>query len=52
MTIGFGDVTPVTNPERIFASFLAFVITGVIGYVISKIGLIISKFDPANSSYY
>lgn len=38
MTIGFGDVTPVTNPERIFASFLAFVITGVIGYVISKIG--------------
>jgi hypothetical protein len=52
MTIGYGDVTPVTNPERIYATFIAFVITGVIGYVISKIGHIINKFDPSNTLYY
>jgi len=38
MTIGYGDVTPITVPEKIYATFIAFVITGVIGYVISNIG--------------
>lgn len=38
LTIGYGDIVPVTNPERIFVIGIALVMCGVFGYSISNIG--------------
>lgn len=38
MTIGYGDVTPVTSPERVFVIMLALLICGVFGFTVTNIG--------------
>lgn len=38
LTIGYGDITPTTNPERIFVIAIALIMTGVLGYSISNVG--------------
>ena len=43
MSVGFGDVTPVTIPERMFVTFVAFFITGFVGLVINNLWEIINK---------
>ena len=51
MTVGYGDVVPVTNPEKIFVTIITFVVTGVFAYVISGIGSIVQKLQEADNSY-
>jgi len=41
MTVGYGDIVPVTNPERIFVTLVTFIVTGMFGYVITTIGSIV-----------
>jgi hypothetical protein len=41
MTIGYGDITPVTIPEKIFVSFMGLFITGLFSYSINEINLIV-----------
>ena len=41
MTVGFGDIVPVTNPERIYVTILAFVIAGMFVHIINMIGCIV-----------
>ena len=38
LTIGYGDIVPVTNAEKIYIIFIALVSTGIFGYVINTIG--------------
>jgi hypothetical protein len=45
LTIGYGDVGPVTNPERVFVIFVALIICGVFGYSITSIGDIIKSLQ-------
>lgn len=51
MTVGYGDIVPVTNPERIFVTFITFIVTGVFGYVITSIGSIVSKLNDQENIY-
>lgn len=37
MTVGYGDVVPVTLPEKIFVTFITFLVTGVFGYALGMI---------------
>jgi len=38
MTIGYGDVTPVNNTERIYVIFMTLLSSGIFGYVVNTIG--------------
>ena len=41
LTVGYGDIIPTTNIERIYVIMMALVICGVFGYTISSIGEIL-----------
>lgn len=41
LTIGYGDITPQTIPEKIYTIFLALLVCGVLGYSVSTVGEII-----------
>lgn len=43
MTVGYGDIVPQTNPERVYVTFITFIVSGVFAYVISSIGNIFNK---------
>lgn len=38
MTVGYGDVTPVNNQERIYVIFMTLLSSGIFGYVVNTIG--------------
>jgi voltage-gated potassium channel Kch len=38
LTVGYGDVVPVTPVERLFVIVVALIICGVFGYAVSSIG--------------
>lgn len=37
MTVGYGDIVPITIPEKIFATFLTFFVVGAFGYALGMI---------------
>lgn len=41
ITVGYGDITPATEYERVFVIFVALIICGAFGYSISAIGQIL-----------
>ena len=41
ITVGYGDITPTTNLERIFVVVMILLVCGVLGYTISSIGNIL-----------
>ena len=43
MTVGYGDVVPVTLPEKIMVTFITFLVTGVFGYALGMIQSIFYK---------
>jgi hypothetical protein len=51
LTIGYGDLVPVTNPERIFVILTALIICGVFGYSISSIGKIFKQLQQKKMAY-
>jgi len=38
MTVGYGDVVPVNNAERIYVIFMTLLSSGIFGYVVNTIG--------------
>jgi voltage-gated potassium channel Kch len=38
VTVGYGDITPQTDTERVFVVIVTLIICGVFGYTISNIG--------------
>jgi len=37
MTVGYGDIVPVTTPEKILVTIITFLVTGVFGYALGMI---------------
>ncbi|MCF8260706.1 MAG: cyclic nucleotide-binding domain-containing protein [Melioribacteraceae bacterium] len=50
-TVGFGDIVPNSNFQKIYAIFVEFMGVGVYGYLIGNIASILSKSDPAKARY-
>jgi SPX domain protein involved in polyphosphate accumulation len=51
MTVGYGDIVPVTNPEKVFVTIITYLITGVFGYVITTIGSVIYRLRELENQY-
>ena len=51
MTVGYGDIVPVTNPEKVFVTIITYLVTGVFGYVITSIGSIVIKMRELENQY-
>jgi voltage-gated potassium channel len=50
-TIGYGDITPVTNIQLIYTMFVEILGVAVFGYLIANITGIVSQKDPAMNNY-
>ena len=37
MTVGYGDVVPVTVPEKILVTIVTYLVTGLFGYALGMI---------------
>ncbi|CAD8101966.1 unnamed protein product [Paramecium sonneborni] len=51
LTIGYGDITPQTIPEKIYTIFLALLVCGVLGYSVSTVGEIIKQLQEKNQLF-
>ncbi|CAD8115895.1 unnamed protein product [Paramecium primaurelia] len=51
LTIGYGDITPQTIPEKIYTIFLALLVCGVLGYSVSTVGEIIKQLQEKNQVF-
>ncbi|HVO73479.1 MAG TPA: cyclic nucleotide-binding domain-containing protein [Ignavibacteriaceae bacterium] len=50
-TVGYGDITPETNVQRIFAICVMFLGIGIYGYLIGNIAGMLAKRDPSKTNY-
>jgi len=50
-TVGYGDVIPATNAERLYAMGVMIVGIGVYGYVIGNVATILAGIQPARARY-
>ncbi|CAD8107224.1 unnamed protein product [Paramecium primaurelia] len=51
LTVGYGDIVPQTDLERIFVILMAMVICGLFGYTISSIGNILRQLTEKEQIY-
>jgi voltage-gated potassium channel Kch len=51
LTVGYGDITPVTNTEKIFVIVMAMITCGVFGYSINSIGLIFKEMEEKTEKF-
>lgn len=42
ITVGYGDIVPISKVERVFVMFMTFFSCGVFAYVVSSIGELLS----------
>ncbi|MCB0549833.1 MAG: cyclic nucleotide-binding domain-containing protein [Phaeodactylibacter sp.] len=50
-TVGYGDITPITPTEKIYAIFAMLMGLGFYGFLIGNITRLLSKKDPAREHY-
>jgi voltage-gated potassium channel len=50
-TVGYGDLTPATNAQRLYAMGVMMVGVGVYGYIIGNVASILANIDPAKVFY-
>ncbi|MEO6048302.1 MAG: cyclic nucleotide-binding domain-containing protein [Candidatus Kapaibacterium sp.] len=50
-TVGYGDVTPANNWQRMYAMIVMIIGVGVYGYVIGNIASLLANIDPARTKY-
>lgn len=50
-TIGYGDLTPVTNPQVVYAMIVMFIGVSAYGYVIGNIAGLLANIDVAKTHY-
>jgi hypothetical protein len=43
ITVGYGDITPVTNKERMLVIFITFVSCGMFAFSVNQIGVIVDE---------
>ncbi|CAD8049359.1 unnamed protein product [Paramecium primaurelia] len=51
LTIGYGDITPQTDLEKIYSILLALLVCGVLGYSVSTVGNIIKLLQDKDQEY-
>ncbi len=51
MTVGYGDIAPVTQQERIYVIIMTLTSTFIFGYAINTVGAIFSQKDLEESSF-
>ena len=51
-TIGYGDITPVTTIERVYATFSQLVGASIFAYVVGAVCGIITSLDEKNTEFY
>jgi hypothetical protein len=51
MTVGYGDISPVTQRERIYVIIMTLTSTFIFGYAINTVGAIFSQKDLEESSF-
>ena len=51
ITVGYGDITPHNNPERIFAMCTMIVASGLFAYTINSIGTLVSRYNVQANTY-
>ncbi len=50
-TVGYGDVTPTTPAQTVFAMFVMFLSVGLYGFVIGNMATLLTKMDMAKAQY-
>ena len=48
ITVGYGDITPVTNSERIFSLFTMLITSGVFAYSMNSINMLLLNLNSEN----
>ncbi|MBI5584330.1 MAG: cyclic nucleotide-binding domain-containing protein [Deltaproteobacteria bacterium] len=51
-SVGFGEIVPVTNGQRLYSIVIMLTGVGVYGYVIGSMAGILAKRDPAKNQYF
>lgn len=51
ITVGYGDITPVSYEERIFVIIMTIFSCGIFGFVVSSIGNLFSQIQIKNAEY-
>lgn len=51
VTVGYGDVTPVTNLEQAYVMFSMLLAAGVYAYTINNIGSMVSRYNILSVQY-
>jgi hypothetical protein len=51
-SVGFGEMVPVTNGQRLYSIVIMLTGVGVYGYVIGSMAGILAKRDPAKNQYF
>ena len=50
-TVGYGDIVPTTNVEKLYASLVMIIGVGFYGYLIGNVVSVITKRDPAHEKF-
>ena len=50
-TVGYGDILPHTNNEKIYAMFTMILACGVFAYTIGSIGSLVQKQNEVSNKY-
>lgn len=51
ITVGYGDITPITSPEKLYTVFFMLLACGVFGYTMSRIGTIFQSFEENSMEF-
>lgn len=51
ITVGYGDITPISNYEVIYVIVVTILSTMVFGYTVNTIGSIFTEISQKNSKY-
>jgi hypothetical protein len=51
ITVGYGDITPMTSYERIYTMVAMSVASGVFSYTLNSIGTLVSRYNILASTY-
>ena len=51
ITIGYGDITPANNFEKIYIIFISLLASGVFAYAVNTIGSIFKEIEEKTTTY-
>lgn len=51
ITVGYGDITPITTLERIYCVICMVMACGIFGYVMNRVGNIFSSFAETSQEF-